>query len=242
MKATTVDESRPLPRTSIIAEFWASTIGKKIVMAVTGLVLVGFVIAHMVGNLKLYQGEAKFNAYAVWLREMGGPAVGHEQALWAARLVLLLAVVLHMVAAWQLARRSWAARPVAYQERKAIQATYASRTMRWGGVIVLLFIVYHILHLTFGVIGFPPGEFKHLSVYKNVVAGFSVWYVSVFYILANLALGLHLFHGVWSMFQTIGLSGFGMDRFYRGIATVVALAVVLGNISIPIAVLSGVVR
>lgn len=238
----TTDESRPASHPGVLREFWDSTVGKKIAMAVSGIVLVGFVIVHMLGNLKVYEGEEKFNAYALWLREMGSPFFGHETALWLLRLVLLAAVIVHIVAAAQLTRRSWTARPVRYAMKESLASTYASRTMRWSGVILALFVVYHILHLTFGAVGYEPGQYRHLSVYRNVVLGFSVWYVSAFYIAAMIALGLHLYHGVWSMFQTLGASGFGVDRFWRGVALVVTLVVVLGNISVPLAVLTGVVR
>src|SRR5213594_1423829 len=129
---------------------WSTSIGKKAVMAVTGLILVGFVIGHMLGNLKVFQGEAKFNAYAAWLREVGSPALGHEQLLWLARLILLVAAVLHVAAAAQLAQQSYVARPVPYRRKRALQATFASRTMRWGGVALGLFVIYHILHFTLG--------------------------------------------------------------------------------------------
>jgi succinate dehydrogenase / fumarate reductase, cytochrome b subunit len=228
--------------TSAVLTMWGTSVGKKAVMAVTGVILIGFVIGHMLGNLKIYGGEEKFNAYAVWLREMGSPAFGHEQLLWVIRLVLLGATVLHIVAAVQLTHQSYTARPVRYARQDAIASTYASRTMRWGGAILLLFVVYHLLHFTFGVVGYAPGQYRSLSVYRNVVTGFQVWYVSAFYIIAMVALGLHMYHGVWSMFQTLGMNNAGADRFYRALATIASLAVVLGNISVPLAVLAGVVR
>jgi succinate dehydrogenase / fumarate reductase cytochrome b subunit len=221
---------------------WSSSIGKKIVMALTGVVLIGFVIVHMLGNLKIYKGEAAFDAYATWLREMGSPLFGHEQALWILRVVLLGAVLLHMLAAWQLTRMSWAARPTRYEEKQPLEATYASRTMRWGGVIVALFVVYHLLHFTFGAVGYHPGEFRPGSVYHNVVVGFSVWYVSAFYIVAQLFLGLHLYHGFWSMFQTLGVVTARVDALYRAAGAVIAVALVAGNISVPVAVLLGLVK
>ena len=211
-------------------------------MAVTGFILVGFVIGHMLGNLKVFQGEEKFNAYAVWLREVGSPAVGHAQFLWLARLILVSATVLHVVAAVQLTQTSYSARPVSYGRWEAVQATYASRTMRWGGVVITLFVIYHLLHFTFGAVGYPPGQYRPMSVYRNVVIGFSVWYVSAFYIAAMAALGLHMYHGVWSMLQTLGLNNARANRLYRALATVSSLTVVLGNISVPVAVLTGMVR
>jgi succinate dehydrogenase / fumarate reductase, cytochrome b subunit len=225
-----------------VLTLWSTSIGKKAVMAITGLILVLFVIGHMAGNLKVYQGEEKFNAYAAWLREVGSPAFGHEQILWMARLVLLVAVALHITAAAQLTRASHAARPVPYRRRAYLEAGYAARTMRWGGVILALFVVYHLLHLTFGVVGHGPGQFQPLSVYRNVVNGFRVWYVSAFYVVAMVALGLHLYHGLWSMFQTLGVDDIRASGLYRGVAGVVALAVLVGNISVPVAVLAGLVR
>ncbi|HSH77516.1 MAG TPA: succinate dehydrogenase cytochrome b subunit [Herpetosiphonaceae bacterium] len=215
---------------------YRSSIGKKVVMALTGFVLVGFVIAHMVGNLKAFQGPEKLNAYGVFLRDVGGPIFGHEQLLWIVRLVLLASVVLHIVAAVQLARGELAARPVRYAYHKKVQATYASRTMRWGGMIILLFVIYHLLHFT---VGSAHPSFRSGDIYHNLVSGFQVWYVSAFYIAAMIALGLHLYHGVWSMFHTLGLNNRTYNRLLRGTAAVVAGAVALGNISIPVAVLVG---
>jgi succinate dehydrogenase / fumarate reductase cytochrome b subunit len=221
---------------------WRTSVGKKVVMAATGIILVGFVVVHMAGNLKIYQGEAKFNAYALALRTLGAPFLGYGEALWVTRLVLLASVVLHIVAAVQLTRQSLAARPTGYAERAPLASTYASRTMRWGGVVIALFVVYHLLHFTAGVVGYQPGQFQPLSAYRNVVLGFSVWYVSMFYVLAMLALGLHLYHGVWSAFQTLGVAGASLRPGYRVAAAVVSLVVVLGNVSVPVAVLAGLVR
>jgi len=217
-------------------------VGKKVVMAVSGLVLVGFVIAHMLGNLKIFLGEGPFNAYAVFLREMGEPLLPYGVLLWVARIILLTSVALHIVAAVQLTRMNWTARPQGYQTKQPVAATYASRTMRWSGVILALFVVYHLLHLTVGAVGFKPGEFHHLSVYKNVAAGFSVWYVSLFYILAMAALCLHLDHGVWSMLQTLGLNNARMTPALRACSRVIALVVFAGFIVVPVAVLAGWVR
>ncbi len=221
---------------------WSSTIGKKVTMAATGIVQVGFVFVHMLGNLKIYKGEAAFNAYALWLREVGGPLLGHEQALWIFRIVLLAAVTLHMWAAWQLTRTSWAARAIKYDQKQSLEATYASRTIRWGGVLIGLFVVYHVLHFTLGVVGYEAGRFSQLSAYRNVVVGFSLWYVSAFYILAMAALALHLYHGVWSMFQTLGVITAKGDSLYRGLSLFIALAVALGNVSVPVSVLLGIVK
>jgi succinate dehydrogenase / fumarate reductase cytochrome b subunit len=217
-------------------------VGKKVVMAVTGIVLVGFVIAHMLGNLKIFLGAEAINSYALFLRTMGEPLFPYSLLLWAARIVLLTCVALHITAAVQLTRMNWAARPQGYDTKRSIATTYAARTMRWSGVILALFIVYHLLHLTAGVVSFQPGEFVHLSVYHNVVAAFSVWYVSLFYIVAMACLCLHLDHGVWSMFQTLGWNNARTTSFLKGLSRVVALVVFVGFISVPVAVLAGWVR
>src|SRR5262249_49077293 len=177
--------------------------------------------------------------YARFLRTVGTPAVPPSGLLWIARIVLLVAVVLHIWAAWQVTRASRAARPRRYDRREVVQATYAARTMRWGGVIILLFVGYHLLDLTFGKLN--PG-FEEGDVYGNVVASFSVWWVALFYVVAQVALGLHLYHGLWSLFQSLGWSHPRYDRWRRGFATAFSWLITLGNVSFPIAVLSGLVR
>lgn len=217
---------------------YRSTIGKKVVMAVTGIILVGFVVAHMVGNLKIYLGPQAINDYGHFLREVGEPLFPRETLLWVARLVLLASVGLHILAATQLTLLDRASRPERYAYHKKVQATYASLTMRYGGVIVLLFIVYHLLHFTTGSL---HGSFIEGDVYHNVIVGFQNPLVSLFYIVAMVALGLHLYHGVWSMFQTLGWNNRRWNTTLRGLATAIAAVVVLGNISIPIAVLAGLI-
>lgn len=212
--------------------FFGSSVGRKMVMAVTGVILFGFVVGHMLGNLQIYLGPEKINHYAALLKSTGG-------MLWAVRLGLLVAVGLHIWAATMLTLTSWSARPQGYRVVESRGSTYASRTMRWGGPILGFFIVYHLLHLTVG--SAHPG-FSHEDVFANVVRGFSVWWVSAAYIVAMLALGLHLYHGAWSMFQTVGLNHPRYDPLIRVFATVFAVAIVVGNISIPVAVLSGVVH
>jgi succinate dehydrogenase / fumarate reductase cytochrome b subunit len=222
-----------------VVALYQTTIGKKVVMAVTGFILVGFVIGHMWGNLHVYEGPAAINTYGVFLRQFGEPFFGSQQALWLVRMILLTAVVLHIVSATQLTLLDQASRPVGYRSKRMVNASYAARTMRWGGVIIALFIVYHILHFTTGTV---HPSFEEGDIYHNLVSGFRVWYVSLFYILAMLALGLHLYHGVWSMFQTLGLNNRQRTRLWGTVATVVAVAVTAGNISIPIAVMTGVLR
>jgi succinate dehydrogenase / fumarate reductase cytochrome b subunit len=218
---------------------WGTMVGKKVVMAVTGVVLVGFVIAHMIGNLKIFLGPEALDSYALFLRTMGEPLVPYETLLWTARFILLASVGLHIVAAVQLTQMNWAARPQGYATKRSIATSYAARTMRWSGVIVALFVVYHLLHLTVGAVGFQPGGFHHLKVYDNVVAGFSVWYVSLIYIVAMAALCLHLDHGAWSMLQTLGLNNAAISPALRILSRVLAILVFAGFISVPVAVLAG---
>jgi len=221
---------------------WGTVVGKKVVMAVTGIVLVGFVIAHMLGNLKIFLGTEAIDEYAVFLRTVGEPAIPAGVLLWVVRTVLLVCVALHITAAVQLTRMNWAARPRGYDTKKSIATTYAARTMRWGGVIVVLFIIYHLLHLTAGVVGFRPGEFVDLSVYHNVVAAFSVWYIALFYVVAMASLCLHLDHGVWSMLQTLGWNNAWTTRSLQILSRGLSLVVFVGFISVPVAVLAGWVR
>jgi len=221
---------------------WSTMVGKKVAMAVTGIVLVGFVIAHMLGNLKIFLGAEAIDAYAVFLRTMGEPLFPYRALLWGVRIVLLACVALHITAAVQLTRMNWAARPLAYDTKDSIATTYAARTMRWSAVILILFVVYHLLHLTGGVVGFQPGQFRDLSVYHNVVAGFSVWYVSLFYIIAMACLCLHLDHGIWSLLQTLGWNSARTTSTLRRLSRGVALVVFVGFISVPGAVLAGWLR
>ena len=213
-----------------ILNFWRSTIGKKVVMAVTGLILVGFVIGHMLGNLQMFQGAEKMNAYAHFLKSLGG-------LLWLARLVLLAAVVLHVVSAFQLTRMRAAARPVGYHKgtQKEV-STLASRTMRWGGVLLLVFIVFHVLHFT------TLDIFRSYSttdVYGNVIHGFSIWWVTLFYVVAMIFLGLHLYHGAWASLRTLGAAKSSPNPLRRKAALVVAIVVWAGFTAIPVAVFAG---
>lgn len=219
--------------------FYHSAVGKKAVMAATGLFLFGWIFLHMAGNLKLYLGPVHMNQYAHWLRAFGTPAMPETGTLWLMRILLLVAVVLHIHAAYALTRMNRAARPVAYRNRDYVTASYASRTMRWGGVIILLFVIYHLLHLT---TGDAHHDFVKDDPYHNVVTGFRVWWVSAAYIIANLALGLHLYHGVWSMFGSLGLTNPRFESWRRKFATTFAIVIAAANISFPLAVLTGIVR
>lgn len=223
-----------------ILNFWRSALGKKAVMAATGIVLFGFVFVHMLGNLKLYFGAEAMNAYGEFLRNVGYPALPHEGLLWIARVVLLGCVALHITAAIQLWLMSRDARPEAYTKKEYAIATYASRTMRWGGIIVLAFIIWHLMDLT---LGMTPGyTFEHGKPYENLVASFSRTPVAIFYIIANLMLGLHLYHGLWSLFQTLGWNSPKFNPWRKEFATAFAVIITVGNISFPISVMLGIVK
>lgn len=221
---------------------WRTVIGKKVVMAVTGLVLIGFVIGHVLGNLKIFAGPNEINAYSQFLREVGSPALSYGQLLWLVRIVLLICVTLHITAAIQLTRMSWAARPIGYTVKRDIETTFAARVMRWAGVLLVAFVIFHLLHLTGGVVGFGAGQFKDLAVYQNVVAAFAVWPVALFYIVAMGALCLHLSHGIWSMLQTLGWNTARNETTLQIISRVIAVAVFAGFTSVPVAVMAGWLR
>ena len=217
-----------------IRRFYASAVGKKVVMGVTGLIGVGFVTVHALGNLLVFRGPDAINSYSRFLKSSG-------ELLWALRIVLIVAVILHVVAAVQLSKLSLAARPVGYVKREPQAATIASRTRRWGGAFLLIFIILHILHFTTGTIR-PAGSFSTADVYANVVTSFRIWWVALFYILAMIALGLHLFHGAWSSVRSIGVSPRSPHPMHRRISLVVAIFVWAAFTAIPVAVIAGWVR
>ena len=211
--------------------FYNTSIGKKVVMAITGLILFGFVIGHMLGNLQVFIGANQMNTYAATLK-------ANAALLWGVRVVLLVAVILHIVAAVQLARMSQRSRPEGYYYKDVIQADYAARTMRWSGPIIAVFVIFHLLHFTTGTV---HPSFNVHDVYRNVIVGFRFWPVSLFYIIAMGALGFHLWHGAWSMFQTLGLINPKSDKTIHKLAAVATLVIVIGFISIPMAVLAGLI-
>jgi succinate dehydrogenase / fumarate reductase cytochrome b subunit len=209
-------------------------------MAVTGILLVLFLFAHMAGNLKIFFGGATFDHYAHWLRSIGTPLLPETWYLWIQRTVLTVAVIAHIVAATVLARRARAARPVKYTHRPKVQGSYAARTMRWGGVIVLLFVIFHILDLTTGTLN-PVGDPQH--PYANVVADFAPgrWYVTLFYALAIVAVGFHLRHGIFSAARTLGQRTARGERISRAVALILSIVLVVGYLSVPFAVMTGLV-
>jgi succinate dehydrogenase / fumarate reductase cytochrome b subunit len=212
---------------------WESSVGKKIIMAVTGIIWVAYLITHLLANLLVFQGPARINAYSAFLHSTGG-------ALWGARLVLIAALVLHVIAAIQLADRRHEARPAGYAAGSEPQvSTLASRSIRWGGALILLFLVYHILHFT---IGTAHPTFVEGDPYHNVAAGFQSLPVVVFYLIAMGAVGLHLYHGLWSSGRSLGMSPPSPRPLRRTVALGLALLIWLGFTVIPIAVYAGVVR
>jgi succinate dehydrogenase / fumarate reductase cytochrome b subunit len=215
-----------------------SSVFKKAVMAVSGIILVLYLIAHMIGNLKIFAGAETFNGYSHWIRTIGEPAVPEQTTLWIIRVVLLAAVVAHIWAAISLWRQAKRARPHGYVTKRAVAQSYASRTMRWGGVILGLFIVYHILDLTLGVAN-PEGPDS--TPYDRVIAGFSNPIVTAVYVIALLALGFHLRHGVWSATQTLGQSNKTRERTVNAFATVFAVVLTAGFLIPPLSVLFGLV-
>lgn len=223
---------------SLARSVWDSTLGKKTVMAVSGLIMLAYLVVHMLGNLKIFFGSDEFNGYAHWLRTLGEPFLHYEWALWIVRVVLVAAVVAHATTAYQLSRRDIGARPDKYVHKKR-RASYATRTMRWGGVILGLFIVWHILDLTTGTL--HPNGFEAGHPYQNVIDTFSTWYGNVIYIVAVLALGLHIRHGFWSAAQTLGAGSRTRDRALKTTANILALVLTLGFVSVPLAVMTGVV-
>jgi succinate dehydrogenase / fumarate reductase, cytochrome b subunit len=212
---------------------WDSSVGKKIIMAFTGLIWVAYLITHVLANLLVFQGPVRINAYSAFLHGTGG-------ALWGPRLVLIAALVLHVIAAIQLAGRREEARPIGYAAGREPQvSTLASRTIRWGGALILAFLVYHILHFTIGTV---HPDFVEGDPYHNVAAGFRSLPVVIFYLIAMGAVGLHLYHGVWSSGRSLGMSPPSPRPLRRAVALVLAVLIWLGFTVIPIAVYAGVVR
>ncbi|KDN19108.1 succinate dehydrogenase [Amycolatopsis rifamycinica] len=229
----------PAGRRSAVRRFWASTIGKKAVMAVSGLLLLAFVVAHMVGNLKTFLGAGDLNHYAEWLRTIGEPVLGREWFLWLQRAVLLAALVLHVTAAVQLARRDRRARPVRYVHRPPARATFAVRTMRWGGATLAVFVVWHLLDFTVGAVhrDFVPGD-----PYHNLVADFRVWWVNLVYLAALAMLGLHVHHGFAGAARTLGVTRPRRERAIKILGSTTAVVVAGGYALVPVAIMTGLVH
>jgi succinate dehydrogenase / fumarate reductase cytochrome b subunit len=227
------------PRTgSRVLRLYRTTIGKKAVMAVTGIVFLLFLIAHMIGNLKVFYGRADYNAYAAWLRTMGAPAIPHRWALTIIEIILVVCVLLHIGSAVELAMRARRARPVRYHGGRPKQG-YASRTMRTGAILIVIFVIYHLLDLTFRVIN-PKGIAG--DPYDNVVADFGNGWVVAFYTICLLVLGFHIRHGVWSALQTLGRSNARRQRAVNIFAIVFSVLLIAGFLVVPFGVVGGLVH
>jgi len=250
MASTTVTR-RPAPKAAspgtarkvpFPIELYRSAVGKKYVMAVTGIILLAFVFGHMIGNLKMYFGPEDINHYGEFLREILVPFLPRTVFLWIMRVGLIAAFVLHIHAAYALTRMNTRSREVKYQsKRDYIAANFASRTMRWSGVIVLLFLVWHLADITWGFEPIAPGDWSRGDAYGNTAQSLDRIPVALLYVVANLALGVHLFHGAWSLFQSLGWNNPRFNRWRRNFAVAFAAIVVVGNVSFPIAILAGVV-
>ncbi len=212
--------------------FYQASIGKKAIMAVTAVVLFGYVIGHLAGNMQVYLGAEQLDRYAAFLHSM--PVL-----LWGVRVLLLVSVVLHITASIQLTVLKQQARPVGYVKKEAIGSNIASRSMIWSGAMIAAFVAYHLLDLTTGAANTP--QYQELHAYENLVYSFQRVPVSIFYIIAMLLLGMHLYHGIWSMFQTLGFSHPRYTPIIKRAAAVVAVLITAGFISIPIAVMTGIV-
>lgn len=231
----------PEPRSQghFLLRFWRSAVGKKWVMAITGIMLLGFVLAHMVGNLKVFLGREHINVYGEWLRNLGEPALPRTVLLWLMRIGLIGAFFGHIVAAYQLTRMNQKARPDHYQsKRDYVAANFASRTMRWTGIIVGLFVIFHLADLTWGS---ANPHFVRGDPYDNLFNSFNRVPVAIIYIVCMLALGIHIFHGAWSMFQSLGLNNPRWNLWRRWFAIAFAVVITVGNISMPLLITTGVV-
>ena len=220
-----------------VISLYRTSVGKKFYMALSGAVLIGFLFAHMVGNLKMYMGADAFNHYAEFLREIGYPILPHMVGLWMFRLVLLACVGLHMLSAWQVYTQSKNARGSSYKKEESLSFAYASRTMRWGGVIIGAFVVYHILHFT---VGSALPEFVHGEAYDNVIYGFGNPLVVGFYVVTLIMITFHVYHGLWSALQTVGANHPKYNPFRRPLALGLALLLLLGFLTVPVGVMAGV--
>jgi succinate dehydrogenase / fumarate reductase cytochrome b subunit len=223
------------PREHRAPSFWQSTNGKKAVMAVTGAILFLFVVGHLLGNLQIFDSRERLNAYSHFLKNLG-------ELLWIARGTLIVCVVLHIVATVQLVLLNLKARPVGYKVKKSVASNYADRTMYWSGPIILAFVIFHLLEFTAGTLHPGAPAFSEEDVYYNVISGFRVWWVSAWYIFSMILLGFHLRHGMWSMFQSLGMNHPRHTPVLKQAALWITILIIGGYISIPVSVLAGWVR
>lgn len=246
----TANRAKNKKRRPFILDLYSTAVGKKYAMGISGVAMMGFVLFHMLGNLKMYAGAASLDQYAHFLQVLLYPVAPKGSVLWILRAGLLGMFVLHLHAAWSLTMLNRKARPVKYQSARDYQiANFASRSMRLSGLVVLAFLAWHLLDLTFGVVNSEvgnkflyPGETEEIKlVYVSIIASFQRIPVALFYILANILLGIHLFHGAWSIFQSFGLNNPRFNKWSRSFATGFAAVVVVGNVSFPVAVMAGVI-
>lgn len=224
-----------------VMAFPRSTIGKKVIMAISGVIWIGFVAGHMFGNLKVFTGAEHFNAYAEGLRTFGAPILGYGQALWLVRIILIFAIGSHVWAALTLKARNLQTRGHGYAQHRKLHANAAQLTMIYGGIAIFIFIIYHLLHFTFGVAGIHP-DFDPNNPYQNVIIGFQSYYYipAIIYLIALVFLAFHLYHGTWSMFQTVGLNNKTYDNGLRALGWLVAIVVTLGFAAVPLSVMFGI--
>jgi succinate dehydrogenase / fumarate reductase cytochrome b subunit len=234
-------------RKPFLLDLYSTAVGKKYVMAITGLIGIGFVLVHMIGNLKAFLGLVDHDGalvydidlYGEFLRELLVPIVPRTYALWGLRLLLIVALALHLHASYSLTVMNRKARPVRYQShRDYVAANFASRSMRWTGIIVLLFLAWHLADFTWGWVN---PDFVRGAVYRNLDASLSRLPVAILYIVANIALGIHLFHGAWSMFQSLGWNSPRYNQWRKYFAWTLAAVVTIGNVSMPLMVVTGMV-
>lgn len=224
---------------NLLIDFWRSAVGKKWVMALTGIGLMGFVFAHMFGNLKMFLGRTEFDHYAEGLRSLFSPIIPHTWALWALRIGLIVMFALHIIAAAQLTAMNRRSRPIRYQSpRDYIAANFAARTMRWTGVIVLLYLLFHLADLTWGWVN---PDFVRGAAYDNLVASLEQWPVAIIYLVGNIALGIHLFHGAWSMFQSMGINSPRYNGVRKAFAAGFVIVTIGMNCAFVVAIQAGVV-
>lgn len=225
-----------------ISTLYSSSIGKKSIAAVTGLILFGFLIGHVAGNLKVFTGSTAegvphIDEYGQFLRELGEPLLPFMAGLWIARAVLIVSLVLHVIVVSQLALQSSAARPTKYVRSQKVASSTPARWMMYTGLLVLVFIVFHILHFTTGTIRL--GEFEHGTIYNNLRHSFTIWPVAIGYSVVMIVLGMHLYHGVWSLFQTLGLDNPDRNKALRTFALVMTLVITIGFIVVPLSFVTG---
>lgn len=242
--------NRAKKRRPFLIDLYSTAVGKKYAMAISGIAMMGFIFFHMVGNLKMYAGAADLDHYAHFLQTLLYPLAPKGWVLWILRAGLVSMLFLHLHAAWSLTVLNRKARPVKYQSSRDYQiANFASRTMRWSGIVILVFLVWHLLDLTFGVVNAEtgkmvtyPGDTEPVkAVYASIIASFERTPVALFYVVANILLGIHLFHGAWSIFQSFGWNNPRFNKWRRSFATGFAAIVVVGNVSFPVAVMAGII-